>query len=142
LSIVLVALMVSAIYNYTGEYTRHYWQGHTKIFAAPTRFQLTLGTASGAGEVAKNFTSDRNVLKAAIYSAQDGLLASAGDNLGCRAKTASFSNPLVIEAEAYWCFYEPVYQENHFLGYVELDISKAELKAVLHWWGAFFSRSS
>ncbi len=136
LSIVLVVLMASAIDNYTGEYTRHYWQGHTKTFAASTRFQLTLGAASGAGEIAKNFTSDRNVLKAAIYSDQDGLLASAGDNLECKAKTAGFSNPLVIEANTYWCFYEPVYQENHYLGHVELVVSKAELRAVLH--GLFF----
>jgi len=145
-SYLLILCLYLAIKNYANEYTRHYWQEHTGIFADSIQYSVTMGAKARSEAIANNFANDKNVLKAAIYTSQQNLLATAGKPIDCNKGQQSFGQPFFIEASDHWCFYAPVYQDmpagafeqklagaqaTNYLGYVELVVSKAEMTGLL-----------
>jgi signal transduction histidine kinase len=145
----LMLCLTLAIENYANEYTNHYWQEHTGIFAHSVEYSVTLGAKAKSEAIANSFAADKNVLKAAIYTNQQTLLAVAGNNVDCLTNQQAFTQPFVVEASNHWCFYAPIYQDSPtggyeqksadtkstpslYLGYVELVVSKTELKTLLH----------
>jgi signal transduction histidine kinase len=143
----LMLCLTLAIENYANDYTNHYWQEHTGIFAHSVEYSVTLGAKTKSEAIADSFAADKNVLKAAIYTNQHALLADSGKNVDCLTSKQAFTRPFVVEANNHWCFYAPVYQDNPtggyeqktanttkslYLGYVELVVSKTELTNLLH----------
>jgi signal transduction histidine kinase len=145
----LMICLTLAIENYANDYTNHYWQEHTGILAHSVEYSVTLGAKTKSEAIANSFAADKNVLKAAIYTNQQTLLAVAGKNVDCLTSQQVFTRPFVIEANNHWCFYAPIYQDSPtggyeqksadtkstpplYLGYVELVVSKAELTTFLH----------
>jgi signal transduction histidine kinase len=142
----LMICLTLAIENYANDYTNHYWQEHTGIFAHSVEYSVTLGAKSKSEAIANSFAADKNVLKAAIYTNQQALLAVSGKNVDCKTSQQAFTQPFVAEVGSHWCFYAPIYQDSPtggyeqksanslpplFLGYVELVVSKAELTTLL-----------
>lgn len=138
-----------AIENYANDYTNHYWQEHTDIFAHSVEYSVTLGAKTKSEAIATSFAADKNVLKAAIYNDQHTLLAVSGNTIDvdCLTSQPAFTLPFVAQASNHWCFYAPIYQDSptggyeqkqedssltRYLGYVELVVSKAELTTLLH----------
>jgi sensor histidine kinase YesM len=148
-SYLLILCLYWAIKNYANEYTSHYWQEHTGIFSDSIQYSVTMGAKVRSEAIANNFANDKNVLKAAIYTSQQNLLATAGKAgkmIDCTKGQHSFDQPFFIEASDHWCFYAPVYQDSpsgsfeqtlagtqapNYLGYVELVVSKAEMAGLL-----------
>jgi signal transduction histidine kinase len=145
----LMLCLTLAIENYANDYTNHYWQEHTGIFADSVEYSVTLGAKTKSEAIANSFAADKNVLKAAIYTNQQALLAKSGNNVDCHSSQPAFTQPFVVEASNHWCFYAPIYQDSPtggyeqksadtksipsmYLGYVELVVSKAELTTLLH----------
>ena len=143
----LMFCLALAIENYANDYTNHYWQEHTGIFAHSVEYSVTLGAKSKSESIANSFAADKNVLKAAIYTSQQDLLAVAGKNVDCITSQPASTRPFMVEASNHWCFYAPIYQDSPtgsyeqkradstpslYLGYVELVVSKTELATVLH----------
>jgi signal transduction histidine kinase len=146
-SYLLILCLYLAIKSYANDYTSHYWQEHTGIFSDSIQYSVTMGAKARSETIANNFANDKNVLKAAIYNSQQALLATAGKPIDCNKGQHSFAQPFFIEANDYWCFYAPVYQDSpagafeqklagaqatNYLGYVELVVSKAEMTGLLH----------
>jgi signal transduction histidine kinase len=105
-----------------------------------------MGAKVRSEAIANNFANDKNVLKAAIYTSQQDLLATAGKMIVCNKGQHEFDRTFVVEANDHWCFYAPVYQDMpagsfeqtlvgkqapNYLGYVELVVSKAEMARLL-----------
>ena len=145
-SYLLILCLYLAIKSYANEYTSHYWQEHTEIFADSIQYSVTMGAKMRSEAIANNFANDKNVLKAAIYTSQQALLATAGKMIDCNKGQHEFDRPFVVEANDYWCFYAPVYQDMpagsfeqtlagtqapNYLGYVELVVSKTEMTRLL-----------
>jgi signal transduction histidine kinase len=145
-SLLLILCLYLAIKNYADEYTSHYWQEHTGIFADSVQYSVTMGSKTRSEVIAKNFARDKNVLKAAVYSNHQELLAASGQALGCQAENRAFDRPYSIGTRGHWCFYAPIYQDSpsgtferklaeirppEYLGYVELVVSKAEIESLL-----------
>lgn len=143
----LMLCLTLAIENYANDYTNHYWQEHTGIFAHSVEYSVTLGAKTKSEAIANSFAADKNVLKAAIYTNQKALLAASGKSVDCLTSQPASNRPFMIEASNHWCFYAPVYQDNPtggyeqkradstpslYLGYVELVVSKTELTTLLH----------
>ncbi|NTW44262.1 MAG: hypothetical protein HGB14_07465, partial [Anaerolineaceae bacterium] len=146
-SYLLILCLYLAIKNYANDYTSHYWQEHTGIFADSIQYSVTMGAKARSEAIANNFANDKNVLKAAIYTSHQTLLATSGKTIDCTKGQHEFDRPFFIEANDHWCFYAPVYQDSPagtfeqklagvqdptYLGYVELVVSKAEITGLLH----------
>jgi len=129
---ILMLFLNLAIAEFATDYTRHYWQEHTQTFADSVKYSLIMHAASGSEDIARHFTVDKTVLKASIYSNPQRVLASAGGNETCPStQNPPISQGSFTDTPDFWCFYAPVIQDGKGIGYVELVVSKQELKAVL-----------
>lgn len=126
----LMGLMYHIMSKYSKDYTNHYWWEHTSTLSNSALYAVILGSSSQAETVTNSFTSDTNVLKAAIYNHQLELLGASGKSLDCGLAHTDYQNAFFMETSEYWCFFSPIHQES-YLGHVELVISKSQYKAVM-----------
>ena len=111
-SYLLILCLYLAIKNYANDYTSHYWQEHTGIFADSIQYSVTMGAKARSEEIANNFANDKNVLKATIYTSQQAMLATSGKTIACNRDKHAFDRAFFVEADEHWCFYAPVYQDS------------------------------
>jgi|CXWL01.1.fsa_nt_gi signal transduction histidine kinase len=134
------------IRNYANDYTNRYWQDHTGIFAESAQFGVIMGAKTRTEAVVKTFANNKNVLKAAIYNVQHGVLAENGKAVHCADNQQTFDQSFSVETGNQWCFYAPILQDlpagalekqlageqkPELLGYVELIVAKTEVNALL-----------
>ncbi|MEQ1638942.1 MAG: hypothetical protein ABL903_19960 [Methylococcales bacterium] len=92
----LIGLLYKAIDNYTDDYSSRYWQNYTKTFSDAVKYSVIMRSTSVSEALTRNFTSDKNVLKASVYNHHHELLASSGNSLNCEITGTSYTNPFVI----------------------------------------------
>lgn len=129
----IVASLYLAAYQYTSDNTRQYWKAYTLTFAHSVKYSVILHAASVSEEIVQTYASDRNVLKASVFESPHVLIATSNPNtFACQRTNTANAQIQVQDAGDQWCFYAPLYQDDDYLGYVELVVSKQDLDAFMH----------
>lgn len=132
--LILLSLYIATL-KYTSDYTRQYWQDYTHTFAHSIKYSVILHSASVSKAILQNYAADKNVLKVSVYVNPHTLLASSGkQSFECSVKkhTSVLVKPLFLNNGTFWCFYTPLYQNERYLGYVELVVSTNDLDSFMH----------
>lgn len=128
----IVASLYLAAYQYTSDYTRQYWKAYTLTFAHSVKYGVILHATSVSEAVVQTYASDRNVLKASVFeSPQRLIVASNQQTFACHPIETAIIQTHVRDADDLWCFYAPLYQNDDYLGYVELVVSKQDLEGFM-----------
>jgi signal transduction histidine kinase len=132
-SILIIGLMYWAISQYATKYVSDYWAGYTKTFADAVKYPVIIGSAPDALAISQTFAGDKNVKKTTVYTNKREVLATIGETTGCSPVPASYTytDEFIVNTGGNWCFFAPIAHESHFVGHVELVISKAGVRALL-----------
>lgn len=130
--LLIVMSLYFAAHQYTSAYTRQYWKEYTHTFAHSIKYGVILHSTIVSEDIIQTFTADRNVLKASVFESPHTLLVASNQQLfECHPTESPVIQPYVLDYASLWCFYAPLYQNEDYLGYVELVISKHDLDAFM-----------
>lgn len=128
----IVASLYLAAYQYTSNYTRQYWKAYTLTFANSVKYSVILHASTVSKDIVQTYAGDRNVLKASVFENPHTLIASSNQKaFACLLPASAIAQTQVHNTDDAWCFYAPLYQDDDYLGYVELVVSKQDLDALM-----------
>lgn len=130
-SIITILLINQLIATYTKEYTHRQWHDYTKLFAESVLYPVIIGSSTQVELLAKNFSSNSNIVNASVFNQYNELLVHSGET-SCVATKRDFASFQQTENKLAWCFYSPLFQDTNYLGYVELTVSKQQYQQTMN----------
>ncbi|AEG00344.1 sensor histidine kinase [Methylomonas methanica] len=128
----IIASLYVAAYQYASDYTRQYWKTYTLTFANSVKYSVILHATSISQDIIQTYAGDSNVLKASVFESPHTLIASSTQKaFACPSTDTPVLKTQVKNTAYVWCFYTPLYQDDDYLGYVELVVSKQDLDAFM-----------